>query len=166
MTNKVQTEQVGSVDIVKAEQVGSDDIVKSELKTEPEEERSDMKDLTDKLVCLHLSTIRIHVMDDIIGPKMHSAISRKSATLPVSITTPLLLDFFLAIFPDISIDTPERIVELFGKWSKKTFRLGSYAKLCCPIHISSRPTSPTSTKVTIRFHYAVYNSFDKLQWPK
>ena len=105
-------------------------------------------------------------MDDILGPSIHKAMSRKRRELPVTVSAKILRDFYVGLFQwgDLVCDM-KHVLAMFGHWHRKAFERGSYALMCGPISITQQVISRTTTNVKISFFYKVYNAVGVLQWP-
>ena len=125
----------------------------------------------DKLAHANLEVIQIDFCDvqeyvlDLLGPKIHARITRRYQQLPVTVSAEMPVQFYLSVFRriDLLVDQ-DKINQVFGVWTKKTFERGSYALLGGPINITQDRVSRVTTKVKIAFYYKVYNSYGVLQW--
>jgi len=100
-----------------------------------------------------------------LGPAIRKAMKRKEQRLPVSALVPMPPEIHTAVFGQLELllTTEEQVSRWLGPLVRKDFPYGAHATLGPPIRIQY---IKSTGKTRVRFHYAVYNHENVLQWPE
>lgn len=136
------------------------------LRTQVDASGREKKRIKSDIIVLQITDVKDYVINDVLGPLVRKAMSRKRKKLPISVKAPIMRRLYQDLFTEDLIVEDSKVANLFGEWARRNFKLGSYAVMCSPVTITQDVISKTSTNVIIQFSYKVYNGFGVLQWPR
>lgn len=75
---------------------------------------------TEEVIEIPFVDVREHVLDGLVGPKVHARITRRYQKLPVSVSVEMPKQFYISVFNNLEcLVDQKQINEVFGAWSTK-----------------------------------------------